>query len=263
MEIVGYIAAIFIGITLGLVGGGGSILTVPVMVYLFGVSPQLATCYSLFVVGTSSLAGVISRLNTGTIKLNIVFLFATTSVITVYLTRKLIIPAIPQVLFTVGHTKVTESMATMLLFAILMLWSAISMISASNEKLQPVTNNAINRPKLALYGVGIGLVTGFLGAGGGFLIIPSLIFLCRLNMKEAVATSLLIIAANSTIGFIGDLGHYEINWVLLGTVTALAIAGILVGSQLAKKINNRQLKKLFGWFVLLMGIYILLKELFF
>ena len=137
MDILGYIASILIGITLGLIGGGGSILTVPVMVYLFSVSPQLATCYSLFVVGTTSLAGVITRLRTGAVKPRIAMLFATTSVVTVYLTRKFIVPALPKILFSVGSFHVTESLATMVLFAILMLMSAISMIKSSNKKLKP------------------------------------------------------------------------------------------------------------------------------
>lgn len=262
MEILGYIASILIGITLGLIGGGGSILTVPVMVYLFAVSPQLATCYSLFVVGTTSLAGVIARLKTGAVKPAIAILFAATSVVTVYLTRKFIIPLLPKVLFSIGSFAITESLATMLLFAVLMLMSAISMIRSGGKKLRPREPGSIDHSRLALYGFGIGLVTGFLGAGGGFLIIPSLVLLCGLNMKEAVGTSLLIIAANSLIGFTGDIGHFNIDWKLLGIVTTLAITGILIGSQLAKKINNEQLKKIFGWFVLVMGIYIIIKELF-
>ena len=262
MEILGYIASILIGITLGLIGGGGSILTVPVMVYLFSISPQLATCYSLFVVGSTSFAGVIARLKTGAVKPNIAILFATTSVITVYLTRKFIVPVIPKILFSIGNFTVTEPLATMVLFAVLMLMSATSMIRSGRNKLRSKEINSINHSRLALVGFGIGLVTGFLGAGGGFLIIPSLVLLCGLNMKEAVGTSLLIITANSLIGFIGDIGHFKIDWKLLGIVTTLAVTGILIGSQLSKKVNNENLKKIFGWFVLVMGIYIIVKELF-
>lgn len=260
-EFFGYIASVLIGITLGLIGSGGSILTVPVMVYLFAVSPQLATSYSLFVVGTSSVAGIISRLNTNAIKPRVALLFATTSVITVFVIRKFVIPLIPAVLFNIGNFSVTESMATMVLFAILMLLSAISMIR--NSKKEVLTAVTVNNTKLALYGIGIGMVTGFLGAGGGFLIIPALVLLCGLNMKEAVGTSLLIIASNSLIGFIGDYGHFITDWKLLLSVTALAVTGIIIGTQLAKRINNTSLKKGFGWFVLAMGIYIIAKELFF
>ena len=261
MEIFGYIASVLIGISLGLIGSGGSILTVPVMVYLFAVSPQLATSYSLFVVGTTSLAGVVTRLRTGAVKPATAFLFGISSVLTVYLTRKFIIPVLPKTLFSIGSFQVTEALATMILFAILMLLSATSMIR--NNK-RPVQNNEtpVKHTRLAIYGIGIGLVTGFLGAGGGFLIIPTLVLLCGLNMKEAVGTSLLIIACNSLIGFVGDIGHFQIDWKLLGIVTALAVIGIILGTQLSKKIKNEHLKKGFGWFVLVMGIYIIIKELF-
>ena len=261
MEIIGYIASILIGISLGLIGSGGSILTVPVMVYLFAVSPQLATSYSLFVVGTTSLIGVLTRLRSGAVKPDTAFLFGISSVLTVYLTRKFIIPHLPVTLFIIGDYRVTESLATMVLFAVLMLLAAVSMIRGKNRSGQnPAT---INRTRLAIYGIGIGLVTGFLGAGGGFLIIPTLVLLCGLTMKEAVGTSLLIIACNSLTGFVGDIGHFQTDWKLLGIVTTLAVSGILVGTQLSKKIKNENLKKGFGWFVLVMGIYIIIKEFFY
>jgi len=260
MEIFGYLASVLIGISLGLIGSGGSILTVPVMVYLFSVSPQLATSYSLFVVGTTSLIGVITRLKSGAVKPDTALLFGISSVLTVYITRKFIIPRLPKVLFSIGSFEVSEALATMVLFAILMLLAATSMIR--NKKKPELGKQPLSRARLALYGVGIGLVTGFLGAGGGFLIIPTLVLLCGLSMKEAVATSLLIIACNSLTGFVGDIGHFETNWKLLGIVTSLAAIGILIGSQMAKKINNENLKKGFGWFVLVMGIYIIIKELF-
>lgn len=261
-EIFGYIASVLIGITLGLIGSGGSILTVPVMVYLFAVTPQVATSYSLFVVGTTSLAGIISRLNTNAIKPRVALLFVITSVITVFLIRKLLIPLLPAVLFKIGNFSITESMATMVLFAALMLLSATSMIRNGKREVDH-SETPVDNTKLALYGIGIGMVTGFLGAGGGFLIIPALVLLCRLTMKEAVGTSLLIITCNSLIGFAGDYGHFDTDWKLLLSVTALAITGIIIGTQLAKKINNASLKKGFGWFVLAMGIYIITKELFF
>jgi hypothetical protein len=262
MEFLGYFASVLIGISLGLIGSGGSILTVPVMVYLFSVTPQLATSYSLFVVGTTSLIGVLRRLRSGVVKPDTAILFGISSVITVYLTRKFIIPVIPKTLFSIGSFLVTESLATMILFAILMLLSAISMIR--NNKTNSIYNKPkpVERTRLAMYGIGIGLVTGFLGAGGGFLIIPTLVLICGLNMKEAVGTSLLIIACNSLTGFVGDIGHFQLDWKLLSIVTILAVSGIMIGTQLSKNIHNENLKKGFGWFVLVMGIYIILKELF-
>jgi len=259
MEILGYIASIFIGILLGSIGGGGSILTVPVLVYLFDISPVTATSYSLFVVGISSLAGVILKVNTGSIRPKTAMLFSSTSMMTVFITRKFIIPEIPLVLFRVGNFEITQAMATMLLFAILMIFSAFSMIR-KRGKGPGDTASYLYFGQLSLYGIGIGLVTGLLGAGGGFLIIPVLVLLCGLKMKEAIGTSLLIITCNSLVGFFADLDYFNIDWKLLTLVTGLAVLGILVGLRISKNVNNEQLKKIFGWFVLLMGVYIIVKE---
>ncbi|HPH84041.1 MAG TPA: sulfite exporter TauE/SafE family protein [Ferruginibacter sp.] len=263
MEVLGYIASVLIGISLGLIGSGGSILTVPVMVYLFAVSPQLATSYSLFVVGCTSLAGVFTRAGKNGIDFKTAALFGSTSIITVFVTRKFIMPRVPQVLFSIGDSIITLNLATMLLFAILMLLASYSMIRNRETRVEENGKAKINYFRLALYGTGIGLVTGFLGAGGGFLIIPVLVLICRLTMKQAIGTSLLIISVNSLIGFTGDIGHANIDYRLLITVTLLAIVGIIIGTLLSLKINNAHLKKAFGWFVLAMGSYIIVKELFF
>lgn len=262
MEIIGYIACILIGVSLGLIGSGGSILTVPVMVYLFSVPPQLATSYSLFVVGCTSLVGVFTRVSKNGIDFKTAALFGSTSIITVFVTRKFIMPAIPATLFKIGETSITLNLATMILFAILMLLASFSMIRNRETLVATSEKNPINYFRLAMYGTGIGLVTGFLGAGGGFLIIPVLVLICGLTMKQAIGTSLLIISVNSLIGFAGDLGHANIDYKLMLTVTLLAIVGIIIGTILSLKINNSHLKKGFGWFVLAMGTYIILKELF-
>lgn len=260
----GYIAALFIGISLGLIGGGGSILTVPVMVYLFGVSPLLATSYSLFIVGSTSLIGAASNLRKGLVQVKTALLFGTTSITTVFLTRKFIIPAIPKSFGHIGGFEITESIVTMVLFAILMVVAAVAMIKNGSEAdCKPGEDKKhTSMLKLLMYGVLIGLVTGLLGAGGGFLLIPTLVLLLKLPMKEAVGTSLFIIALNSLIGFLGDLGHFAIDWQFLLIITAIAIAGILLGGLLSKKIQGEKLKKGFGWFVLVMGTYIIVKELF-
>ena len=264
IEVMGYVAALFVGISLGLIGGGGSILTVPVLVYLFGVSPLLATSYSLFVVGSTSLVGAFNNYRKGFVRIHTALLFGATSITTVFLTRKLLIPAIPKTFGYVGSFEVTEAIVTMVLFAILMVTAAVAMIKS---KTKTVTINddehkKINVLKLSMYGIAIGLATGLLGAGGGFLLIPTLVLLVKLPMKEAVGTSLFIIALNSLIGFTGDLGHFTINWFFLITITTIAVAGIFIGGVLNKKISGDKLKKGFGWFVLIMGIYILTKELF-
>ena len=263
MEIAGYIASLIIGISLGLIGGGGSILTVPVMVYLFGVQPLLATSYSLFVVGITSLFGAITNFRKGRVNLKTALLFGFSSVITVFFTRKFLIPAIKGLTVTVAGFTITEPIFTMILFSLLMIMAAYTMIvkkSNAEEKIASSKNN--NFTHLFLYGIIIGFITGLLGAGGGFLLIPTLVLVLGLPMKEAVGTSLLIIALNSLIGFTGDLGHFMIEWKLLLRVTLIAIIGILIGGQLAKKIEGEKLKKAFGWFILIMGIYIIAKETF-
>lgn len=264
MEIIGYIASLIIGISLGLIGGGGSILTVPVLVYLFKVEPVVATAYSLFIVGLASLVGAFPKYKQGQVNLKTALIFGIPSIIAVFATRKFLVPEIPKEVFTIGDFVVTKSILMMILFAILMVFASISMISNKNKKKETENGEQkFNYPMIVLEGAVVGMLTGLVGAGGGFLIIPALVLLSKLPMKQAVGTSLLIIAAKSLIGFTGDLSNYAMDWKLLGTVTALAIAGIFIGDALSKKIDGNKLKKGFGWFVLVMGIYIIVKELFF
>ncbi len=264
MLIVGYLLAALIGISLGLIGGGGSILTVPILVYVMGVDPVLATSYSLFIVGSTSLVGAITNYKKKQINFKIAILFGAVSISIVFLTRKFLLPQIPGSLFFIGKQNVSKQMATMILFALLMLLASFAMIRDKKE----ITNNTIknnerNNILLLLYAIAIGLVTGLLGAGGGFLLIPVLVLLVKMPMKIAVGTSLLIIALNSLIGFTGDLGHFVVDWKLLLIITGIAIGGIFIGTALSGKIAGDSLKKAFGWFVLSMSIYILVKELFF
>jgi len=232
------------------------------MVYLFGLNPLLATSYSLFIVGTTSLVGALTNLKRGLVSIQAVLFFGATSVITVFLTRKFILPSIPKNLFTLGDFIVTESLLTMVLFGLLMLVAAYHMIrKRKDEPPQREQAFVVRLPKLLFYGVTIGLITGLLGAGGGFLLIPALIFLLKLPMKKAIGTSLLIIALNSLIGFIGDIGHFLIDWLFLLKITLIAIGGIFIGGTVGKKLPGDKLKRGFGWFVLTMGVYILIKEL--
>lgn len=261
MHLFGYIASLLIGLSLGLIGGGGSILTMPVLVYLFGVSPVTATSYSLFVVGSASLVGAAQQYKQGTVNIKMALLFSATSVVTVFLTRKWLVPAIPEYLLTINKFRITESWLTMILFAMLMLISSVFMMQ--NRMVYDssgIMNRKVRPLKLILFGTGIGLVTGLLGAGGGFLLIPALVLVLHLPMKEAVGTSLLVIALNSLVGFTGNLNDNGIDWLLLTTITVLAIAGILAGNYLNRKIPAGKLKKAFGWFVLAMGIYIMVRE---
>ncbi|WP_225975421.1 sulfite exporter TauE/SafE family protein [Panacibacter ginsenosidivorans] len=257
----GYIAAILIGISLGLIGGGGSILTIPVLVYLFGVQPLLATGYSLFIVGSTSLVGAVKNYRKGNVNIKTALTFSIVSTITVLVTRKFLLHIIPDNLFTIMGYAITKSLMTMLLFAVVMMIAAVKMIVGTQPKDCPECAEKFQPGKIIYSGLGIGLLTGLLGAGGGFLIIPALIFLFHLSVKQAIGTSLLIIAINNLLGFTGDIFHTTINWGLLLSVTALAVAGIFIGSKLGEKIHGEKLKKGFGWFVLIMGIYIIIKEI--
>lgn len=263
MEILGYLASLFIGIALGLIGGGGSILTVPVLVYLFGLTPVTATAYSLFIVGTTSLVGAWPKYREGLVDIKTAIVFGIPSIVAVYATRKFLVPAVPDPVFTVGDFTYSKSMSIMLLFAIMMFATAVSMIRKKPCKDCPDDAEIqYNYPIILLEGSLVGILTGLVGAGGGFLIIPALVLLSKLPMKKAVGTSLLIIAAKSLIGFTGDVANRPIEWPFLLAVTGLAILGFYAGNTVSEKVAGYKLQKGFGWFVLAMSIYILINELF-
>ncbi|HEY0678830.1 MAG TPA: sulfite exporter TauE/SafE family protein [Chitinophagaceae bacterium] len=264
MEIAGYIASALIGISLGLIGSGGSILTVPVLVYLFGVEPVLATAYSLFIVGATSLAGAFSKYKHGLVNVKTAIVFGLPAIVGVYVTRAYLVPLIPENVFTLGSFTVTKSLMLLLVFSVLMILASVSMIREEKVKEEVESEpKKFNYPLILLEGTIVGMLTGMVGAGGGFLIIPALVLLRKLPMKLAIGTSLVIIAAKSLIGFLGDIQHYQMDWRLLLIITVLAIGGIFAGNWLSHKVDGEKLKKAFGWFVLAMGIYIIVKELFF
>lgn len=266
MELLGYVLAAIVGISLGLIGGGGSILTVPILVYVLGVNPVLATAYSLFIVGSTALVGGVQSAIQKRVDFKTFLIFGIPSIAAVYATRMWLVPFIPKEILSIGSLVITKSIALMLLFAVVMILASISMIKSGKKK-EAIDEKApmkYNYPMILLEGAVVGLLTGLVGAGGGFLIIPALVLLARMPMKLAVGTSLFIIAAKSLIGFIGDLqGSQVINWKLLGSFTGFAVIGIFIGIWLSKKIPGDKLKKVFGWFVLIMGIYIIIKEVFF
>jgi len=259
MEIVGYIAAVLIGVTLGLIGSGGSILTVPVLVYLFGVDAVIATSYSLFIVGLTSAVGSFSYLKRKMINGKVVALFGIPSILSVILTRTFIVPAIPAQV-NIFNIHIPKEVLMLLLFGLLMIAAAYGMIKNKKVSGTIAETEGINWTLLIGHGFFVGLITGLIGAGGGFLIIPALVMLLKIPIKDAVGNSLVIIAANSFIGFFNSHDHDSINWYLLFTIAALAIIGIFIGIRLSKNMDGTKLKPAFGWFVLIMGIFIILKE---
>jgi uncharacterized membrane protein YfcA len=263
MFVLGFILAIFVGISLGLIGSGGSILTVPILVYVMGVDPVLATAYSLFIVGVTALVGGIQNARIGKVDFKTALVFGIPSIISVYVTRAFLVPIIPESIFTLFNFEVTKPIFLMVIFAIVMVAASITMIKPQRIKvIEEESPISYNYPLIVLEGSLIGVLTGLVGAGGGFLIIPALVLLAKMPMKKAVGTSLFIIAAKSLIGFTGDLkGSEIIDWKLLLLFTTASIIGIIIGILLAKKISGEKLKTSFGWFVLIMGLYIIVKEL--
>lgn len=261
-QLIGCILAVFVGMTLGMLGSGGSILSVPILVYVMGIEPTLATAYSLFIIGTTSLVGGIHKAKLQLVDFRKVLLFGIPTVISVFITRKIIVPRIPAVILTFDNFTLTKSVLIMIVFAIVMILASMQMIKTTKKE-AVVANEKLNYFSVAIYGIGIGLISGFVGAGGGFLIIPTLLFLAKTPMKIAVGTSLFIVAAQSLIGFSGDIqGNQIIDWKLLSIFTFCSIIGIFIGSVLSKKIAGEKLKTAFGWFVLAMGIYIIFREIF-
>lgn len=261
MQIAGYLASLFVGISLGLIGGGGSIITVPVLVYLFGLSAPLATYYSMFVVGISSLVGTWPKYFKGFVHLQTAWLFGIPSIIGVLVVRRLLLPNIPDQLLHIGsHFVLTKPLLMMVVFAIMMLIASVAMIKGYTVQ----TNAGKTKQqafKLVTRGVLVGAITGFVGVGGGFLIIPSLVVVLGFSMKNAIGTSLFIIAINSLLGFAGDVGNYPVQWRFLLSITGVAVLGIFLGNFISQFVEGEKLKKGFGWFILVMGCYILFKEL--
>ena len=258
-QILGYIGALIVGLVLGLIGGGGSILTVPLLVYLLGYNPIVATAYSLFVVGTTSLVGTYQKYKKGLVDFKTGLAFSFPSFVAVYLSRRYLVPGIPEILFSIGEFEITKGMGIMLFFAIIMLLASISMIRNGKEK--EVASKPQPYYTTFIQGLIIGTITGVIGAGGGFLYVPALVLWANIPMKKAVGTSLIIVTINSLIGFTGDVQTLDIEWVFLLTFTLISILGIIIGVFLSKFVSGKKLKKSFGFFVLIMAIYIIYKEL--
>ncbi|OBX26722.1 hypothetical protein LX77_02990 [Gelidibacter algens] len=262
IEILGYVGAFVVGLVLGLSGGGGSIITVPIMVYLIGINPVTATAYSLFVVGSTSVIGTIQNFRKKLVDVKTAIIFAIPAFTVVYITRRYLVPAIPDPVFFVDESPITKDVFIMIFFSIIMFVASLSMIRSENDSANLSFKATINIPYLVLIGIVVGLLTGIVGAGGGFLIIPALVLLAKLPMKNAIGTSLFIISINSLVGFTGDLQHRAIEWSFLLIFTAISIVGIIIGVYASKFISGTKLKRGFGWFTLVVALYIIYREMF-
>lgn len=260
MEFIGYFFALIIGLVMGIIGGGGSILGVPIFVYLFDMNAVTATTLSLFVVGVASAVGAISNAKEGNVDFKTVLLFGIPSVFSIIFVRKIILPHLPENLINLGNIHIEKHTFILVMFAILMLFSSLKMIFG-NRKIETISQNP-QYPLLITQGIAVGMITGMIGAGGGFLIVPALVMLLNLDMKKAIGTSMFIISMNSLLGFFSSEKISKINWEFLLIFTAITVIGMFLGILISKKIDGKKLKPIFGWFVLIMGIFILLKEVF-
>jgi len=265
MEIIGYVCATLVGLSLGILGSGGSILTVPIMVYLFDVNPVDATGYSLFVVGISSAIGGYKYVRKNLVDMKTAFIFAVPSIVSVFLTRTFVMPAIPNPVFSVSTFVLSKEVFIMILFAVLMVVVSYNMIRNGKYK-APEGKELPNLNYVWLVTVGFisGILTGIVGVGGGFIIIPALVLLAKVPVRMSVGTSLLIVAFNCLSGFAGELFERQevMDYKFLLSFSALAVGGIFMGFSIALKKSPTQIKKLFGWFVLVMGMCIFIKEAF-
>jgi len=262
IELFGFICALIIGVSLGLIGGGGSILAVPVLAYLFSFDERIATSYSLFIVGTSALIGGLKQHFKGYVDWKTAVVFGLPAIVGVSMVRAFLVPILPDELLTIGTFIFTRRMGMFGLFALLMIPAAFSMLK--QQKTQASKKNktvSYNYPLILIEGLLVGGITGLIGAGGGFLIIPALVILANVEMKVAIGTSLVIIAFKSLLGFfIGDAIKMEIDWKFLFTFTGIAIIGIYIGSYLSNFIDGAKLKKAFGYLIFIMALFIFYME---
>lgn len=238
------IIAVVIGVSLGLIGAGGAIVAVPALVYIGGIDPRLASGYALFMVAVASAIVSIEHLRQRRVDLPSVVAFGSTTIISILLVRRFIAPLVPPT-------------PQMLAFAAVLLFAAIRMLRPGKP---PDTRH--QRPSyLAGYGLVIGTISGILGVGGGFLMTPALVLWAGLDMKRAVATSLVLISVNSAIGVTADLwGGVRYDWPLVLTFTGLTTIGIISGMIASRRIDGSTLRQGFGWVVLAIGIAVLLRE---
>ncbi len=258
INLLGHLLAVCIGISLGLIGGGGSILAAPVLIYVMSVPSKSAFAMTLVIVGVASVIGAIPHWQQGNVNLKTIALFSPASMLGAYLGAKL------------ASQPFVSPTLQLVTFGVMMLIASVAMIRKGNNQSKDAEKkeefhhlHSLLPPWLAiaLEGLVVGVITGFIGIGGGFLVIPALVLLGKTPMKEAVGTSLIILALKSVTGFVGYLsGNIPILWDLLVTFTVAASTGILIGAYLTRFVSAKQLEKGFGYFVLAVAIFVLIKR---
>ena len=253
-HLAGYFFCLFIGFSLGLIGGGGSILTIPMLVFFFGIDPVLSTTYSLFIVGLTAISGSIDHYRMRNIDYKTVLLFGIPSVIILFIMRRWLLGLIPTTIIRTDTWMLSKSLFIMIVFSITMLIAGWSMV---RKKSFTHSNGRLSYSRLVLQGCITGAITGFIGIGGGFIIVPSLALFAGLPMKRAIGTSLVIITINCLVGILGNLEVVaSLNFIFLSILAILAIVGILIGTWSMRFIPDKQLKPVFGWIIILLSAVI-------
>ncbi len=259
MEIIGFVLIFLVGLILGLVGGGGSLLAIPILIYIFSLDVITASSYSLFLIAITCAVGTALRYKNHTIDVNSGILFGLPSIISLFLTRWLIIPELPEIIFQFGTMVLSKRLFLLSVFSMMIVMTSIPMILRKGDQDIRIQNK--KSILLIFLGLIIGFVTGLVGIGGGFIILPVLFLVAKLPFQKAVGTSIFIIFMKSAIGFLGDLFHYQPDWLFLLMLSSISVLGIFSGIRISAHINTMKLKTAFGWLLLFIGISVITKEL--
>ncbi|MEZ5014161.1 MAG: sulfite exporter TauE/SafE family protein [Chitinophagales bacterium] len=262
MEIVGYFSALLIGFALAVFGAGGSILTIPILIYLFGYAPLPATTYAFIIVGFTAAIGTLQNIRQRNVYLRPAIFFAFPSVLSIFLVRNVILPNIPEQVGHIGNITLTKDLIVLAVFSVIMAVAGFKMIRSRHGEDAPQGDGGMHPFMLMLLGAMVGFVLGFAGVGGGFLITPALVMFAKLPIRRAIGTSLLIISLNSFVGFFSSLQmHADIDWAFIAIFIALTALGIFLGNLLSGRIRSSQLQGAFGWFLFAFGIFMIVSEI--
>lgn len=261
-HILGYAGAVGTGLILGLLGGGGALLSIPVLVYLFNLPAATATGYSLFLIGVTAMGGALENIRKQLVDYRAALYYGIPSALSVYSVRRFLIPALPNQFFTLNNFTLDKDHFILFLLILVMLIAGYKMIKHNAPVKDEHAGEAIDVTKLATYAILIGAFLGLVGAGGGFLMIPALVLFAHLSMRKAVGTSLLLVALNSFIGFLGDVhSNPAMDWTFLFAFSSCSIAGVLIGTYLHRFIHGDAMKKYFGWFIVSLAVLMIIKEI--